>query len=87
MKVVELEILNQLLSGIAEEMGVVLKRSAFSPNIRERCDFSCAIFDEKGELCAQASHIPVHLGAIITPSSSMWVVGAIEPGYFPPTSA
>jgi len=64
MKVVELEILNQLLSGIAEEMGVVLKRSAFSPNIRERCDFSCAIFDEKGELCAQASHIPVHLGAM-----------------------
>jgi N-methylhydantoinase B/acetone carboxylase, alpha subunit len=45
-------------------MGVVLKRSAFSPNIRERCDFSCAIFDEKGELCAQASHIPVHLGAM-----------------------
>jgi len=64
MNVVELEILNQLLSGIAEEMGVVLRRSAFSPNIRERCDFSCAIFDEKGELCAQASHIPVHLGAM-----------------------
>jgi len=64
MKVIELEILNQVLSGIAEEMGLVLKRSAFSPNIRERCDFSCAIFDEKGELCAQASHIPVHLGAM-----------------------
>jgi len=64
MKAVELEIFNKLFSAVAEEMGIVLRRSAFSPNIRERCDFSCAVFDEKGELVAQASHIPVHLGAM-----------------------
>lgn len=64
MKPIELEIFNKLFSAVAEEMGIVLRRSAFSPNIRERCDFSCAIFDEKGELIAQASHIPVHLGAM-----------------------
>lgn len=64
MKPIEIEIFNKLFSSVAEEMGVVLRRSAFSPNIRERCDFSCAIFDRKGELVAQASHIPVHLGAM-----------------------
>jgi N-methylhydantoinase B len=64
MKAIELEIFNNLFSAIAEEMGIVLRRSSFSPNIRERCDFSCAIFDEKGELVSQASHIPVHLGAM-----------------------
>jgi len=64
MKAIELEIFNHLLSAIAEEMGIVLRKSSFSPNIRERCDFSCAIFDEKGELVSQASHIPVHLGAM-----------------------
>jgi len=61
---IELEIFNKLFSAIAEEMGIVLRRSGFSPNIRERCDFSCALFDEKGQLVAQASHIPVHLGAM-----------------------
>ncbi|MDF2953853.1 MAG: N-methylhydantoinase B/oxoprolinase/acetone carboxylase [Thermodesulfobacterium sp.] len=64
MRAIELEIFNNLFSAIADEMGIVLRRSSFSPNIRERCDFSCAIFDEKGELVAQASHIPVHLGAM-----------------------
>lgn len=64
MKAIELEIFNHLFSAIAEEMGIVLRRSSFSPNIKERCDFSCAIFDEKGELVSQASHIPVHLGAM-----------------------
>jgi len=63
-KGIELEIFNKLFSSIAEEMGIVLRRSAFSPNIRERCDFSCAIFDATGELVSQASHIPVHLGAM-----------------------
>ncbi|MDL1956825.1 MAG: hydantoinase B/oxoprolinase family protein [Candidatus Desulfofervidus auxilii] len=61
---IELEIFNKMLASIAEEMGIVLRRSAFSPNIRERRDFSCAIFDKEGELIAQASHIPVHLGAM-----------------------
>jgi len=49
---------------IAEEMGVTLNRTAFSPNIKERRDFSCAIFDKKGDMIAQAAHIPVHLGSM-----------------------
>ncbi|MEJ2491319.1 MAG: hydantoinase B/oxoprolinase family protein [Desulfuromonadales bacterium] len=49
---------------IAEEMGVTLNRTAFSPNIKERRDFSCAIFDNRGEMIAQAAHIPVHLGSM-----------------------
>jgi len=63
-KAIELEIFNKILASVAEEMGIVLRRSAFSPNIRERRDFSCAIFDKNAELIAQASHIPVHLGAM-----------------------
>jgi len=59
-----LEIFRSLFCGIAEEMGTVLERSALSPNIKERRDFSCAIFDANGSLLAQASHIPVHLGAM-----------------------
>ncbi len=49
---------------VAEEMGVVLKRSAYSPNIKDRQDYSCAILDDKGRLVAQAEHIPVHLGSM-----------------------
>jgi len=45
-------------------MGAVLRNAAFSPNIRDRLDFSCAVFDQLGELCAQAAHIPVHLGSM-----------------------
>ena len=45
-------------------MGVTLQKSAFSPNIRDRLDYSCAVFDVHGELCAQAAHIPVHLGSM-----------------------
>ena len=45
-------------------MGVTLNRTAFSPNIKERRDFSCAIFDQEGEMIAQAAHIPVHLGSM-----------------------
>lgn len=62
--IIEIEIFNKLLSSIAEEMGIILTRSSFSPNIKERRDFSCAIFDSKGELAAQAAHIPVHLGSM-----------------------
>ena len=50
--------------GIAEEMGTTLQRTSYSPNIKERLDFSCAIFDSEGLLVAQAAHIPVHLGAM-----------------------
>jgi N-methylhydantoinase B len=58
-----LEVFNHRLSAIAEEMGVALCRSAFSPNIKERRDFSCALFDARGAMVAQAAHIPVHLGS------------------------
>ncbi|MHB2021699.1 MAG: hydantoinase B/oxoprolinase family protein, partial [Candidatus Xenobia bacterium] len=59
-----LEIFRHLWSGIAEEMGAALVRTAFSPNIKERRDFSCALFDGAGRLVAQAAHIPVHLGSM-----------------------
>lgn len=61
---VQLEIYKHRFSAIAEEMGAALKRTAFSPNIKERLDFSCAIFDRQGRMIAQAAHIPVHLGAM-----------------------
>ncbi len=61
---IDIEIVNKSFCAIAEEMGIVLERSAYSPNIKERRDFSCAIFDAKGQLIAQAAHIPVHLGAM-----------------------
>jgi N-methylhydantoinase B len=61
---VELEILRTQLESVAEEMGEVLIRGAFSPNITERRDCSTAIFDAAGNLVAQAEHIPVHLGAM-----------------------
>ena len=59
-----LEVFKNAFSSIAEEMGLVLQRTAFSPNIKERRDFSCAIFDKEGNLIAQAAHIPVHLGSM-----------------------
>ncbi|MEW6388663.1 MAG: hydantoinase B/oxoprolinase family protein [Thermodesulfobacteriota bacterium] len=60
----ELTIFSKLFAAVAEEMGIVLRRSAFSPNIKERRDYSCALFTAEGELLAQAAHIPVHLGAL-----------------------
>jgi N-methylhydantoinase B len=60
---VEIELFKNRFTSIAEEMGEVLTRTAFSPNIRERRDHSCAMFDVHGEMFAQAAHIPVHLGA------------------------
>ncbi len=52
------------IEAVCEEMGAVLQRTAFSPNIKDRLDYSCAVFDAAGELCAQAAHIPVHLGSM-----------------------
>ena len=57
------EVFRHLFAAVAEEMGVTLERTAFSPNIKERRDHSCAVFDAEGSLIAQAAHIPVHLGA------------------------
>lgn len=64
MNAIELNVFNSRLEAVCDEMGVVLKRTAFSPNIKDRLDFSCAVFDASGELCAQAAHIPVHLGSM-----------------------
>jgi len=61
---VTLGVFKHLVLAIPEEMGVNLRRTAFSPNIKERLDESCALFDAKGRLIAQAEHIPVHLGAM-----------------------
>lgn len=61
---VSLEIFKHLFASAAEEMGVTLGRTAYSPNIKERKDYSCACFDARGRLIAQAAHIPVHLGAM-----------------------
>lgn len=60
----ELNIFASRLDAICDEMGLVLRNAAYSPNIRDRLDFSCAVFDADGELCAQAAHIPVHLGSM-----------------------
>ena len=60
----ELQILISRLTGVAEEMGAVLRRASFSPNIKERADCSAALFTPEGELLVQAEHIPVHLGSM-----------------------
>jgi N-methylhydantoinase B len=61
---IELELMRNFFEAAADEMGITLQRVAFSANIKERRDFSCAIFGEAGELLAQAAHIPVHLGSM-----------------------
>ncbi len=61
---IRLEVYKNLFSSIAEEMGVALCRTGYSPNIKERRDFSCALFDGNGEMVAQAAHIAVHLGSM-----------------------
>src|SRR5215208_1885532 len=61
---VMLEIFNNIFMNIAEQMGVTLERTAYSVNIKERLDFSCAVFNAKGELVANAPHMPVHLGSM-----------------------
>lgn len=67
-----LEVFRNLLFAASEEMGVALCRSSFSPNIKERKDYSCAIFDAKGRMAAQAAHLPAHLGSM--PMSVEYVI-------------
>ncbi|MCW9004324.1 MAG: hydantoinase B/oxoprolinase family protein, partial [Gammaproteobacteria bacterium] len=64
MDAISLSVFFSRIEAVCDEMGAVLKRVAFSPNIKDRLDFSCAVFDPRGELCAQAAHIPVHLGSM-----------------------
>ena len=79
---VMLEVFNNLFMSIAEQMGATLANTAYSVNIKERYDFSCAIFDEAGDLVANAPHVPVHLGSM---SESVRTIlrqnaGKIRPG-------
>ena len=76
MDAIDLNIFSSRINAICEEMGVILRRAAFSPNIMDRLDFSCAIFDADGQLCAQAAHIPVHLGSMAYAMAS--IVGQID---------
>ena len=61
---IQLEVFKHRFAAIAEEMGVVLRKASYSPNIKERRDFSCALFNASGQMVAQAAHIPVHLGSM-----------------------
>src|SRR5947208_14691699 len=70
---IELAVFKSATRSVAEEMGASLRRTAFSPNIKERRDYSCAIFDSQGEVIAMGDHMPVHLG-----SMPMSVRAAIE---------
>ena len=75
-----LEIHHQRLSAIAEEMGERLRRSARSTNIKERRDYSCAVFDRQGQMLAHAAHIPVHLGATPASVHAAFDSGTLQPG-------
>jgi len=77
---VELEIFKSLFVSVAEEMGVALCRSSFSPNIKERRDYSCAVFDASGATVAQGDHLPVHLGAMPLSVASAIRSLPLEPG-------
>jgi len=76
---IQLQVIGASLRSIAEEMGAVLVRSAFSANIKERRDCSTALFDERGRMIAQAEHIPVHLGAMPDAVAAVMRLG-LEPG-------
>ncbi|MGH9499689.1 MAG: hydantoinase B/oxoprolinase family protein [Terriglobales bacterium] len=73
---VELEIFKNIFHSVAEEMGAALRRTAFSPNIKERRDYSCAVFDSAGEVLAMGDHMPVHLGSM--PMSVRAVLNSLE---------
>ena len=78
---ISLEVFKNLFVSVAEEMGVALQRTAYSPNMKERLDFSCAIFDPDGAMVAQAAHIPVHLGAMpFSVAAAIDHVGSLAPG-------
>ena len=75
-----LAIFDSLVSSIAEEMGATLRHTSLSPNIKERADFSCAVFDHDGQLLAQAAHIPVHLGAMPESVRAVERLAPLQPG-------
>ena len=77
---IELEIFKNLYHSIAEEMGAALRRTAFSPNIKERRDYSCAVFDARGEVIAMGDHMPVHLGSMPMSVRAATAHSALLPG-------
>ncbi len=76
MNAIDLGLFSSRLDAVCEEMGLVLQQAAFSTNIRDRLDFSCAVFDRRGGLCAQAAHIPVHLGSMAYAMAD--IVGTVD---------
>jgi N-methylhydantoinase B len=78
---ITLEVLRNALESVADEMGAVLKRTSFSPNIKERMDASCAVFDAAAQLVAQAEHVPVHLGSmLVAVKATIAKVGQVDEG-------
>ncbi len=75
---IELAVFKSVTHSIAEEMGASLRRTSFSPNIKERRDYSCAVFDGTGQVIAMGDHMPVHLGSM--PMSVKAVIGAMKLG-------
>jgi N-methylhydantoinase B/oxoprolinase/acetone carboxylase alpha subunit len=80
MRQVDLEVFRNLFVSIAEEMGAVLRRTSFSANIKERRDYSCAVYDEQGRTIAMGDHMPVHLGAMPLSVRHVLADFALEPG-------
>jgi len=77
---ITLEIYRALYTSVAEEMGIALRRTAFSPNIKERRDYSCAVFDAAGRVIAQGDHMPVHLGSMPMAVASALSQIELQPG-------
>src|ERR1700692_2640330 len=77
---IELEVFRNLYHSIAEEMGATLRRTSFSPNIKERRDYSCAVFDSAGQVIAMGDHMPVHLGSVPMSVAAAIKHCAFEPG-------
>jgi N-methylhydantoinase B len=80
MNAIELSLFSSRLTAVCDEMGAVLRRAAFSTNIKDRLDYSCAVFDVDGQLCAQAAHIPVHLGSMAFAMQDLVADTAWSPG-------
>jgi N-methylhydantoinase B len=77
---ITLEIYRALYTSVAEEMGIALRRTAFSPNIKERRDYSCAVFDSHGRVIAQGDHMPVHLGSMPMAVKAALDASKLNPG-------
>lgn len=78
---IRLEIYKHLFAAVAEEMGVVLRKASYSPNIKERRDYSCAIFNAQGDMISQAAHIPVHLGSMpLSVKAALDALDDLSPG-------